>query len=282
MISHEFSYHLPSTMQEAVSLFKYLESKGKRPIYYGGGTELTSLGRLNLIPTDAVIDIKGIPECRMMRTCQEFLTLGAALPLTHIEKANEFPLLTQVSKEVADLTARNQITLGGNVCGQIFYREAVLPFLLTDSEVFIASPSGGKYFSIQERFDQRLQLQRGEFLVLFRTKKEETSFPFLAMKRRSQWETGYPLVTIAAIKKDSYLKVSFSGVCPFPFRSGELEEALNQRELSLDERVRQAVGHLPRPILNDVEGSADFRIFIVQNLLRKTIAALEGDEYAAF
>ncbi|WP_178076322.1 FAD binding domain-containing protein, partial [Pseudomonas sp. 2822-15] len=76
-----------------------------------------------------------------------------------------FPLLTKTSKDVADHTARTKITLGGNICGNIFYREVVLPFLLTDSQVIIAGPKGYRTESINHIFNQVLQLERGEFLV---------------------------------------------------------------------------------------------------------------------
>ncbi|MED4989612.1 FAD binding domain-containing protein [Parageobacillus toebii] len=68
-----------------------------------------------------MIDIKHIPECRTLEVGQHELVLGAALSLTTIEETNPFPLLTKTASEVADRTARNQITLGGNICGQIFF-----------------------------------------------------------------------------------------------------------------------------------------------------------------
>ena len=55
---------------------------------------------------------------------------------------------------MADHTARGKITLGGNICAQIFYREAVLPFLLADSEVIIAGPKGMKVAAINQVFDE--------------------------------------------------------------------------------------------------------------------------------
>lgn len=48
---------------EAVDIYTRLCSEGKQPLYYGGGTEIISMARTHNIYTDAVIDIKGIPEC---------------------------------------------------------------------------------------------------------------------------------------------------------------------------------------------------------------------------
>jgi CO/xanthine dehydrogenase FAD-binding subunit len=278
MVPFDFTYHQPSSIQEAVQLFQTLQQQGKKPIYYAGGTEFITLSRLNLVFTEAVIDIKGIPECRTLRFDNNYLVLGAALPLTTIEEANVFPLLSKTASEVADHTARNQITLGGNICGQIFYREAVLPLLLTDSHVLIAGIDGLKRLPINEVFKKRLQLKTGEFLVQVITEHSYLGLPYISIKRRQQWNVGYPLVTVAALKKDGKVRVAFSGVCPFPFRSLKLEDSLNNKQRPIELRINDALNHLPIPILNDVEGSAEYRLFVLKNTLFDVLAALEGEE----
>lgn len=94
---------------------------------------------------------------------------------------------------------------------------------------------------------------------------------------RQQWETGYPLITIAALEIDGEMRMAFSGLCPYPFRSLILENIINNRVLSRQERINQIVNQLPGPILNDVEGSDEYRIFVLTDLLEKVIARLEGD-----
>ncbi|MDV2583678.1 FAD binding domain-containing protein, partial [Alkalibacillus haloalkaliphilus] len=63
MISFDFEYYKPTSINEATQLFQSLVEQGKEPIYFSGGTEVITLGRINQIQTDAVIDFKGIPEC---------------------------------------------------------------------------------------------------------------------------------------------------------------------------------------------------------------------------
>jgi CO/xanthine dehydrogenase FAD-binding subunit len=278
MISFDFEYYRPSSIHEAVQLFQTLYTQGKKPIYYGGGTEIVTLSRLNLVFTEAVIDIKAIPECHVLQFNNNYLVLGAALSLTAIEEANVFPLLNKTASEVADHTARNQITLGGNICGQIFYREAVLPLLLTDSQVLIAGIDGLKRLPINEVFKKQLQLKTGELLVQVITERSYLGLPYISIKRRQQWNVGYPLVTVAALKKDDIVRVAFSGVCPFPFRSLKLEDSLNNKQRPIELRINDALNHLPSPILNDVEGSAEYRLFVLKNTLFDVLTALEGEE----
>ncbi|WP_199426342.1 FAD binding domain-containing protein [Thermaerobacillus caldiproteolyticus] len=276
MVPFDFTYHQPSSIHEAIQLFQTLQQQGKKPMYYAGGTEIITLSRLHLVFTDAVIDIKQIPECQVLDIQQQQLVLGAGVSLTTIEEANPFPLLTKTASEVADRTARNQITLGGNICGQIFYREAVLPLLLADSEVVIAGKDGVQQRSIHQVFQQHMQLQPGEFLIQVKTEQTYLSLPYAHIKRRKQGEVGYPLVTVAALKKDGQLRVAFSGVCPFPFRSQAVEERLNQL-LPVNTRIDEALQHLPRPILDDIEGSAQYRLFVLKHTLFDIITELEGE-----
>jgi CO/xanthine dehydrogenase FAD-binding subunit len=274
VLPFDFDYFKPVTLQEAVELYQTLDRQGKQPMFFSGGTELITLGRIEIAYTEAVIDIKDIRELQIIQVTEEQLILGSALTLTKVEEANLFPLLTKTASEVADHTARGKITLGGNICARIFYREAVLPFLLADSQVVLAGPEGVRVVPINDIFHEQLQLEVGEVLVQIATEKRAIEAPFISIKRRQQWETGYPLVTIAGLAVNGEVRVAISGLCPFPFRSKEIEAALNNRQISVEERVRGALGVLPQPILDDVEGSADYRLFVLKNLLLDVVAEL--------
>jgi len=276
MLPFDFDYYKPSTLKEALDLYQYLNEQGSQPMFISGGTELITLGRIDLVYTEAVIDLKEIAECKVMELDGEYLVLGSTLTLTEIEEANPFPLLSQTVSEIADHSARVKITLGGNICAQIFYREAVLPFLLADSQVVIVNPEGVKVSAINNIFNEQLQLNRGEFLVQVATERRYLDAPFVSIKRRQQWNTGYPLITIAALKIDNFIRVAVSGLCPFPFRSEKMEASLNRQGVAAEERVQGALSDLPGPILNDVEGSSEYRIFVLKNLLLEVMTALDG------
>ncbi len=275
MLPFDFEYYRPETLNEAVDLYQYLDQHGKQPMFFSGGTELITLGRIDLVYTEAVIDIKGIAECNVMQISGDHLFLGSTHTLTQIEEANLFPLLTKTASEVADHTARGKITLGGNICAQIYYREAVLPFLLSDSHVLIIGSEGQKIVPINDIFQGQLRLQKGEVLAQLATESKFIRAPFFTVKRRQQWETGYPLITLAALKVDRRIRVAISGLCPFPFRSIEVEDSINNRGPSVESRVDQAIAVLPQPILNDVEGSAEYRLFVLRNLLIDAVKSLD-------
>ncbi|MEH7180146.1 FAD binding domain-containing protein [Neobacillus vireti] len=276
MLAANIEYHRPTTINEAVEQFFMLKKENKYPMYYSGGTEILTLGRLNFIQTGAVIDIKAIKETLSHEFDQDHFIFGASLPLTYIEESNIFPLLTQTSVGIADHTARNKITLGGNLCGVIFYREAILPFLLCDCQVVVAGKDGLKTLPIQQIFNKTFQLEEGQFLVQLFVEKKYLSLPFVTIKKRQQWDTGYPLLTVACIQVDHQIRFAFSGLYPYPFRSQRVETELNKTNLPVEKRIDNAIAQLPTPILHDLEGSKEFRLFVLRNTLTDMILEMEG------
>ncbi len=275
MIPFDFEYYRPDTLEEAIGLYQSLEERGLKPLYYGGGTEIISMARLNSIYTGAVIDIKVIPECQKLEIVEGQLIIGSVITLTEIMESNLFPLLGKSGGRVADHTIRDKITIGGNLCGKIFYREAILPLLLAESEVVIAGPGGERRVGIQEVFQQTMQLSPGELVVQIITEQEYMFLPHRGIKKTRLDKVDYPLISIAVLKKAEQIRMAVSGLCGFPFRSFAMEQELNNRSLALEERVRRLTGHLPAPILSDLQGSAEFRKFVFQNTLLNIVRDLD-------
>ena len=277
MIPFDFEYYRPSSAAEAVQIFLELDAAGKNPRYYGGGTELISMARMNNLSFGAVIDIKTIPECNVLKMDDGRLMMGAALTLTRLHEANLFPLLAQAGARVADHTIQSKITLGGNICGSIIYKEALLPLLLTDSEALISGPSGMKTRPVNDIFNQSVQLEPAEFIVQLHTAEKYLSLPYIHVKKTKQDKINYPLVTICALKNGQEIRVAFSGVGDHPFRCSNMEAALNERLQPIDFRIARALEVMAVKVLNNLEGSADFRRFILKNLLTSVVGSLEAD-----
>ncbi|MGF9964789.1 FAD binding domain-containing protein [Bacillus rhizoplanae] len=276
MIPFDFEYYRPDSIQEAIQLFHQLDKEGKKPLYYGGGTEIITMGRSQRIRTKAVIDIKDIPECNVCEWKDDKLLLGATLTITGVQEAQVFPLLGETAGRAADRTARNKITIGGNVAGRIRYKEAVLPFLLADSTFVIAGIEGVRYVPAHQAFVEKLQLQKGEFLVQIITDRRYVTAPYYSVKKRQLEKIDYPLVTVAAIKYGDEIRMACSGLCVFPFRSLIMEAALNNKHIPFEKRIERALTHIPAPVLDDIRGSRAYRTFVFQYVLHDMLVKLEG------
>lgn len=225
---------------------------------------------------DAVIDIKDIPECQELKIDGEELIYGSALPLNKIRNMRVYPLLEKIISEIADYTSRNKITLGGNICANIIYREAVLPFLLTDAKVVIANRNGSlEDKPIAKVFNEKLQLNDGDLLVQLKVNKESVKLPYFATKIRRQWNVGYPLITIAAVKEEN-IKMAFSGLISYPFRNPELDKIFNDHTIAFQEKMEIVQKLISSEVLDDIHGSKEYRLFVLQNLITDTFDTLGG------
>lgn len=275
MIGFDFDYYRPSSIQEAVRLYQELEGRGKHPVYLSGSTEFITFARVGQMYSDAVIDLKGIPACRALAAGEREMMFGTAVTLSEIDDSKAFPLLGDTGADIADRTSRNKITLGGNVCSRLIYKEAVLPLLLSDSEVVVAGPGGVRRAPIGQLFNRELQLGRGEFVVQFAVPSSYRSLPYAHVKKRKASAIDYPIVTVAAVATREGVRYAFSGLCAFPFRSEAMERALNERGQPPEERIRRAAGLLPAPILSDIKALADYRELVWRNTLADVMQALE-------
>jgi CO/xanthine dehydrogenase FAD-binding subunit len=274
MIAFDFEYYRPDSLSEAVKLYVELRRNGKQPLYYSGGTEIITMARRNDIYTKAVIDIKGIPECNIYEIRDNQLVTGAGVTLTHASENKVIPVLSKTANFAADHTARNKITVGGNICGKIIYKEVVLGHLIADSNVIIYGEKGRRTVPINQAFNQRLQLEDGELLVQLTTDMSYSELPCICVKKTRQGKIGYPLISTAAIKKDGNIRMAFSGVCSFPFRSARMEEAINNLALPREQRIEEAVNSLPAPIFGSIQGSSEYKRFVLRNLLDDILTSL--------
>jgi CO/xanthine dehydrogenase FAD-binding subunit len=275
MIPFNFEYYQPSTLAEAVELYTTLEDDQKKPLYYSGGTEILSFGRHGKLLFGAVIDIKKIEEMKVFQVENDKLLVGAGISLSVLADQNLYPLLARVSRAVADRTIRNRLTLGGNICSRLPYREAVLPFLLAETEAFVVGPNGSRSEPLSALFDKRLRLAPGELLVQLSLSEKHGQLKARAKRREKHGPVNYPLLHTVAAFNSGFLSVAVSGLCAFPFRSADIEKALNDNSLSLQDRVDQAVALLPADIRSDDLASAEYREALWRQDLTEMIEEME-------
>lgn len=275
MIPFDFEYYRPDTLQEATEVFRQLDIQGKKAVYYGGGTELISMARMGNLTFDAAIDLKGIPDCRALEYGRNReLVLGSALTLSDITESKQFPLLEKAAGRIADHTTQCKITLGGNLASTIIYRETVLPLLAADSRAVIADQNGLREFPIRRLFDKRLNLPKGSFLVKIITGRELVQAPYFHVKKTRNEKIDYPLLTAAGLKKDGELRIAFSGLFEFPFRSSEAESILNGSG-TCAERAEKTVNLLSDKIRTDISGSSEFRRYVLKNTLENILQTMK-------
>ncbi|MDD4296761.1 MAG: FAD binding domain-containing protein [Eubacteriales bacterium] len=265
MISFDFEYYRPDTLNEAVESFRSFEAANKTALYYSGGTEILSMARAESLKFDAVIDLKSIPECGIQICVNGQLLLGSALTLTQIAEAGHYPLLCETVSRIADHTIQDKITLGGNLAGTIKYREAALPLLVKDCKARIMAENGLQDVMFSEIFKGRLQLKKGEFLVQIIIDEQMLNLPYAHIKKTKMDKIDYLLITIAASKNNSEIKAAVSGIGDAPFLL--LHDLLSNNNIPESERIANVLESVRPVIIGDILGSKDYRLFVLGNIL---------------
>lgn len=273
MIPFDFIYVRPNSLKEAALAYQELETKGKSPVYYAGGSEIITMSRIGSIEPGAVIDIKYIQECKVLSLDKQKLHIGAICTLNEISQSQLFPLLSLSCGRIADHTNQCRITIGGNLCGSIIYRETSLPLLISDAEIIIFSQSGERTVPFQSVFDGRMRLSPGEMIVELTVPLWALSARHAHIKKTANEKIDYPLLSLAAIQHENKIRAAFSGICPHPFRSKEIEYLLNDNKISFSQRAEAAADLLPDTVYSDAQSSREYRLFVLKNTL---LELLEG------
>lgn len=276
MIPFNFVYYRPDTLKEATDTFSQVQSQGKSAVYYSGGSEIITMCRTGSIHPEAVIDIKSIPECKVLSLDDKSLHIGSICTLSQISESKLFPLMRLTCGRIADHTNQCRITLGGNICGTIIYRETSLPLLLSDAEITLHSPEGERTVPFESVFMEKMRLKPGEMIVSVHIPVWALSARFAHVKKTANEKIDYPLVSVVALWCGENLRIAISGICSYPFRSAPIENALNDKTYPIEERVNRAIELLPEPSHSDAEGSEEYRLFVLKNTLQELLEESEN------
>ena len=116
MIPSSFSYHRPSSVQEAVGLLAKLGDDGRA---LAGGHSLIPMMKLRLSTPAHLVDLAGIADLKGIRADGNDIVIGAMTTQHDLigsdVLATKIPLLRETSLAIADPQVRYVGTLGGNV-----------------------------------------------------------------------------------------------------------------------------------------------------------------------
>lgn len=273
MIPFDFEYLRPDNLCEAYEAFADISRTGKDAVYYGGGTELVSMARANSITFDAVIDLNYVPECTALILDNNNLIIGGAVTLSRIAESGYYPLLGETVSRIADHTIQCKITIAGNLASTIIYREAALPLLIAESRLKIMGENGLYEVPFEAVFDGRLHLQKGEFIAQIIIDKSLLSLPYNHVKKTKFEKIDYPLLTLAANKKNGFINAAVSGAANHPFVLPH--DILNDCNISDADKINNVIKAVEDKIMSDLSGSKEFRKFVLNNVLKQMLNNLK-------
>ncbi len=288
MIQFDFEYYRPSSIGEATELMRSCLDSGQKAVYYSGGTELMTNFRKGKAKADVVIDLKAIEDLKVIDIVEDKMDetsikksyrLGAALSLNALIEADIPEPLINVLDHIADHTTRNALTLGGNICGRLPYKEAVLPLLALDAVAVIATENGLVERKLREVFDKRLKLDPVEFLAQIKLDYQKQWYH--CYRETEGTKVDYPVIHVFATCENHILNIGLSGYGSLPqFESISLKESA----YSTLSKAQKSKFYLK--LLSLFEGtakkchraSAEYREHLLKCAIEDMFESLEGGE----
>lgn len=274
----KFQYHLPESLDEALSLLAELENA--TPVI--GGTDLMIAMRNGVSIPDHIVDLNKISELNYVKAVDGIIMIGATA--THAEVANspiaaKIPSLVDSVSRIGSPQIRNRGTITGNICNASPAADSAPPLLVHMAEVEIQSLDGKRTIPIVDLFagPKINSLQPGELLTEIRipVPPAGSSSSFKRIGRRKAF-------TLSVVSSAAYIqmegetctdaKVAFGSVAITPIRVPEAESLLSGSKLD-EETVKvasDAVYEAVKPI-TDVRGTAEYRKDMCPVLMRRAI-----------
>jgi len=271
-------YLRPTRLDEA------LQALSRPHAVLAGGTDFYP-ARVGRAIDEDVLDITAVAQLRGISECADGWRLGATTTWSELLEAPLPPLfdgLRQAAREVGGRQIQNAGTLAGNLCNASPAADGVPPLLALDAEVELASPAGVRRLPLAAFIigNRRTALRAGELMVAIHVRKRTraTLSGFLKLGARR-----YLVISIAMAAatleiergRIAAAQVAVGACSAVAHRLPLLEAAL--AGAPFDQRLGNRIDSAqlaPLTPIDDVRGSAEYRLDAVVTLVRRLLVGL--------
>jgi xanthine dehydrogenase small subunit len=234
------------------------------------------------------IIVTEVDELRSISSSEGVINIGAAAPLTDVHAAmmDEYPELDELFKRFASPPVRNAATLGGNLANASPIGDMPPALMALEARVVLESLGGVREVPLDEFFTgyRTTVIAPGEVMthVLVPCRPAGMALRVHKVSRRIDQDIsavcGAFAITFGGAEVATS-RVAFGGVAATPVRLKACEAALLGTTLT-STPSREALAAIEASIkpLSDVRASADYRMRIATNLLRRTHMEIAGVE----
>jgi CO/xanthine dehydrogenase FAD-binding subunit len=276
-------YAAPTNLAEAVRLLAEDDAT-----LLAGGTDLmlqTRSGVKTFAPL--LLNLRRIPELQGITKSNGTIRVGALATVTDILRDRTLLEHVRILTESADCFAsdqvRNSATIGGNICNASPAGDLIVPLLLLDADVELASWTDGamvkRNIPVCEFFvgPGQTRIQENEILTAATFPIPERNFVarFEKFGARPALDISVVSVGIAGVREKGCLRgarVAFGAVAPTPLRGRETEAVVEGKTCS-EEMVAAASRRAVEEIspISDVRASAWYRKELVRVLTGRVL-----------
>lgn len=288
MIPGKFKYLVPSTLSEASQM---LDEYGDDAKILAGGQSLIPAMRFRLAVPEVLIDIGRIEGLSYIKETDGYLAIGAMTTEADLDEsglvAENYALLADTARVIADPLVRNAATIGGNLAHADPANDHPATMLAYNAAVVAVGPDGERVIPIDDFFVDLFEssLEENEVLREIRIPKPAANSggAYVKIERKVG---DYAVAAVAAqLTLEGELctaaRIGLTNVSNVPMRATNAEDALIGQVLN-EETIRMA----GQAAANECEPNADLRgseaykrdlvRVVTMRAIRKAMARAQG------
>ncbi len=224
MISQQFEYSAPASLQEALEL---LSKEGAKPL--AGGMSLIPMMKLRLAAPEQLIDIGRLKELNYIRRDGEEMHIGAGTTHWDVESSPivraHCPLLSETVGNIGDIQVRNRGTIGGSAAHADPSADYPAAFCALEARFKLVKKGGERIVGASDFFVDMLTtaLEQGEIIaeVIVPVEKQGTGVSY---QKCVQPASGFAIVGVAVRVSHDFVRIGVTGLGAKAYRAANAEE----------------------------------------------------------
>ncbi|HEX9445231.1 MAG TPA: FAD binding domain-containing protein [Candidatus Binatia bacterium] len=271
-----FKIDQPKTVAEAAEMLAHHGENGR---LYAGGTELLLAMKHDLLRYEHLVDVKGIAGLDVIESGKESLHIGPTATHRAIEKSpvvrENFPVLAEMARNVANVRVRATGTLGGNLCFAEPHSDPASLLLALEAHAHVRGRSGERILAMDELITGAYEtaLAPDEILTVIdiplAAKNKRAAYLKFQIKERPTLGLALVLDTDGGNIKSGRAVVG--SVSAKPARSDQTDALLAGARDKVEKQLADAAEALANAAdpVDDLEGSAEYKRHLIGVYLKR-------------
>ncbi len=276
-LAEEARFDAPASLQELIKLRRqFPESR-----LVAGGTDLVLDITQRLERFSHLVSLNRVPELNGCRIEGNELVIGAATTFTVLRAplCQHWPAFEGLLERLGSLQIRNRGTIGGNIANASPIGDMPPALIALDATLVLTGPEGERSLPLESFFTgyRKTVLRPGELVhsVRIPLPQPDTRLFIYKVSKRLDDDISAVLCALRLTLTGDRItgcRLAYGGMAATPARASHTEAALLGQSWN-EQTVATAVTALARDFspLSDVRASADYRMNLAGNLLRRAL-----------
>ena len=277
------SFHAPETAAE----FATLLAATPDATILAGGTDIGLWVTKQHRELDTIVYTGNVRELRELNVTDTHIQIGAAVSLTDAASVivEHYPQLFELFQRFASPPIRNAGTLGGNIANGSPIGDSMPVLMVAEASLTLRSKEGSRVVALEDFYLDYMvsDLRPGEFIEMIQIPLPHSGVQLRSYKISKRFDQDISAVCAAfrlelADGRVAAVRIAFGGMAATIKRATQCEQILQDQVWS-EAVIEQAMDVLAKDFapIDDVRASADYRLRVARNLIRRFYLETQGE-----